>query len=375
MTQPLDAVTAIHNAFRRDMSIIDSAAIDSARGKPGLTETIERYRFLNEVLVWHAQGEELAIFPALEGVAPLVAWSYERDHHGLDAAFDALNDAVSYVVTLTSQAAKLFYEGKSKDVIQQDDLIQTLFDHIDRTAITTSCQRKLIENYGYYSLLRERSVAGTLPASRARQSMAQTIVFLNQSAKTYHLPNLSAYAAILAADIYYMIGAMNRKSTLNAFAKAAQQAERAFVLLPNDHPEKFAALRLLTASSCYQHDSNGVRYAETAAKPLFRSQIIINPVNAVHLSKVLTKGKVMVGDRNPFSFEEQMYTLLESVPQQEGIYYQLSDLKTRIETFALFKIKDRQIILPLIERGLTLVQQGIYPRHKQFFTHQLQQFS
>ena len=95
MATPLDAVTAFHNAFRRDMEGIDATALDSARGKPGLAPTIERFRFFNEVLVWHATGEELAIFPALEAVAPSVAEAYERDHRGLDAAFDALKAAVA----------------------------------------------------------------------------------------------------------------------------------------------------------------------------------------------------------------------------------------------------------------------------------------
>src|SRR5512139_2904428 len=95
MAEPLDAVLAFHNAFRRDMSIIDTAALDSARGKPGLAPTVERFRFFNEVLVWHAHGEEVGVFPLLEAVAPSVAEAYERDHRGLDAAFDALNAAVS----------------------------------------------------------------------------------------------------------------------------------------------------------------------------------------------------------------------------------------------------------------------------------------
>jgi hypothetical protein len=95
MAEPLDAVTAMHNAFRRDMAIIDAAALGSARGNPGLEETVERFRFFNEVLVWHAHGEELAIFPALEGVAPSVAEAYLRDHHGLDAAYEAMSAAVA----------------------------------------------------------------------------------------------------------------------------------------------------------------------------------------------------------------------------------------------------------------------------------------
>jgi len=95
MVSPIDAVVAIHNAFRRDLLGIDAAALDAARGKPGLESAVERFRFFNEVLVWHAHGEELAIFPALEGVAPLVAEAYLKDHRALDAAFDALSAAVS----------------------------------------------------------------------------------------------------------------------------------------------------------------------------------------------------------------------------------------------------------------------------------------
>ncbi len=93
MAEPLDAILAIHNAFRHDMSIIDTAALQKARGMPGLAPTVERFRFFNEVLVWHAHGEELAIFPALEAVVPMVAEAYLRDHHGLDAAFEAMDTA------------------------------------------------------------------------------------------------------------------------------------------------------------------------------------------------------------------------------------------------------------------------------------------
>jgi hypothetical protein len=95
MAEPLDAVIAIHNAFRRDINGIDAAALDWARGNSELGPKIERFRFFNEVLVWHARGEEQGIFPVLEGVAPSVAEAYERDHRGLDTVFETLNTAVS----------------------------------------------------------------------------------------------------------------------------------------------------------------------------------------------------------------------------------------------------------------------------------------
>ena len=94
MTGPLDAVTAIHNAFRRDISAIDAAALELARGRPGLQSQLDRFRFFNEILAWHARGEESAVFPALDRVAPLVAEPYITDHRGLDAASDALSAAV-----------------------------------------------------------------------------------------------------------------------------------------------------------------------------------------------------------------------------------------------------------------------------------------
>jgi hypothetical protein len=95
MAGPIDAIAAIHNAFRRDVEGIDAAALGAARGEAGHEAALERFRFFNEVLVVHARGEEIAVFPALEEVAPLVAEPYEKDHHGLDEAYDALNEAVA----------------------------------------------------------------------------------------------------------------------------------------------------------------------------------------------------------------------------------------------------------------------------------------
>ena len=92
MAEPVDAILAFHNAFRKDMNGIDAAALGMARGRTVIPANVERFRFFNEVLVWHAQGEEEAVFPAIEEVAPLVPEPYLRDHRGLDMAFDALDD-------------------------------------------------------------------------------------------------------------------------------------------------------------------------------------------------------------------------------------------------------------------------------------------
>jgi hemerythrin-like domain-containing protein len=94
MAVPLDGIRAIHNAFRKDLAAIDAAANAAARQSGDLNPVSSRYKFFNEILFWHASGEEENVFPAVERVAPLVAEAYERDHRGLDEAYTALDKAV-----------------------------------------------------------------------------------------------------------------------------------------------------------------------------------------------------------------------------------------------------------------------------------------
>ena len=128
MTKPLDAIMAFHNAFRRDMQMIDSAALEAARGNAGSTLVIERYRFFNEVLVWHATGEEMAVYPALEVVAPWVAEAYVMDHHGLDAAYEVLNAAVAIRDPLdTARASAAFKFHLDLHLKKEDAHLYRLF--------------------------------------------------------------------------------------------------------------------------------------------------------------------------------------------------------------------------------------------------------
>jgi hypothetical protein len=94
MPVPLDAIRAIHNAFRSDMSGMDKAADSAAHKSGNLDLVLKRYNFFNEVLVWHAVGEEKFVFPAVEKVAPLVSQPYEQDHRGLDSLFERLDKAI-----------------------------------------------------------------------------------------------------------------------------------------------------------------------------------------------------------------------------------------------------------------------------------------
>lgn len=94
MVVPLDTIRAIHNALRQDIATMDDVANTAAHGNGSLDLLLERYVFFNEVLVWHAVGDEEFVFPKVEQVAPLVSIPYETDHRGLDSLSDRLSAAV-----------------------------------------------------------------------------------------------------------------------------------------------------------------------------------------------------------------------------------------------------------------------------------------
>ena len=85
MSGPIDIVRSIHNAFRRDIFQIDDSVSKVARAGEDLTPTFDRLHAIAEVLDYHARGEEAAVFPAVDKVAPLVAEAYFMDHRELDA--------------------------------------------------------------------------------------------------------------------------------------------------------------------------------------------------------------------------------------------------------------------------------------------------
>ncbi|MGD0644478.1 MAG: hemerythrin domain-containing protein [Candidatus Bathyarchaeia archaeon] len=75
---------SLHNAFRRDIFQIDDSVFKIARGGGDLTVVLDRFHTMGEVLDYHARGEEAAVFPAVDKVAPLVAEAYLMDHRELD---------------------------------------------------------------------------------------------------------------------------------------------------------------------------------------------------------------------------------------------------------------------------------------------------
>ena len=94
MVAPLDAVTVIHNAFRRDLTEIDEAVYKVARHGGDLSPLVARLQWFSQILDLHAQGEEEAVFPAVDRVAPLLAPLFVTDHDEMDIMCEGMNRVV-----------------------------------------------------------------------------------------------------------------------------------------------------------------------------------------------------------------------------------------------------------------------------------------
>ena len=90
MSAPLDIARSFHNAFRRGISQIDDSVFKIVRNSGDLTASLDRLHILGEVLDYHAKGEEMAVFPAVDNLVPLVAKAYIFDHRELDTMISGL---------------------------------------------------------------------------------------------------------------------------------------------------------------------------------------------------------------------------------------------------------------------------------------------
>jgi hemerythrin-like domain-containing protein len=170
MSGPIDAVLCIHNAFRRDMSQIDGVAYQLARSGGDLTDVLDRFHIMGEVLDYHARGEEEAVFPAIERLVPLLNKTYILDHRELDRMVSGLEELRKAPDNLTGARATAV-------------LNQHLRLHLDK------------EDAYLYTMLRERTsldeqasivkhMTGAIPPDRTPVLVQWLLPLLNNDERT-----------------------------------------------------------------------------------------------------------------------------------------------------------------------------------------------
>jgi hemerythrin-like domain-containing protein len=122
LSGPIDVIRSIHNAFRRDVSQIDASVFKLARDGGELNPVFDRLRTVAEILDYHAQGEESAVFPAVDKLTPLVARAYLLDHRELDTMVNRLETMRSKPDPLITARATAVLESHLRIHLDKEDI-------------------------------------------------------------------------------------------------------------------------------------------------------------------------------------------------------------------------------------------------------------
>ena len=122
MLRPIDVVRCFHNAFRRDMSQIDTSVLNVAREGGDLAPIFDRLQIIGEILDYHARGEEAAVFPAVDDIAPLVAKAYIMDHRELDNMVHGLEEIRKAPDPLTAARATAVLNSHLRIHLDKEDV-------------------------------------------------------------------------------------------------------------------------------------------------------------------------------------------------------------------------------------------------------------
>jgi iron-sulfur cluster repair protein YtfE (RIC family) len=90
LSRPIDVIRCFHTAFRRDIFQIDDIVNRTALEGGDFTPVLDKLHTMNELLDYHARGEEAAVFPAMDKLVPQLATPYLMDHRELDSMVDGL---------------------------------------------------------------------------------------------------------------------------------------------------------------------------------------------------------------------------------------------------------------------------------------------
>ena len=122
MLRPIDIIRCFHNAFRRDVSEIDAEVLEIARSGGDLEPVFKRLSILGEVLDYHARGEEVAVFPAIDKLAPMVAQAYLIDHRELDLMVNGLESIRKSPDLLTTARATAVLRSHLRIHLDKEDV-------------------------------------------------------------------------------------------------------------------------------------------------------------------------------------------------------------------------------------------------------------
>ena len=104
------------------MSQIDTSVFNIAREGGDMAPYFDRLQVIGEILDYHARGEEAAVFPAVDNIAPFLAKAYILDHRELDNMVHGLEAIRKAPDPLTTARATAVLDSHLRIHLDKEDV-------------------------------------------------------------------------------------------------------------------------------------------------------------------------------------------------------------------------------------------------------------
>jgi len=104
------------------MGQIDTSVLNIAREGGDIAPYFERLQIMSEVLDYHARGEEAAVFPAVDNIAPFLTKTYILDHRELDNMVQGLEAIRKAPDRLTAARATAVLNSHLRIHLDKEDM-------------------------------------------------------------------------------------------------------------------------------------------------------------------------------------------------------------------------------------------------------------
>jgi hypothetical protein len=292
---------------------------------------------------------------------------WQRSHIAVPSSFLATDDLLAILRQLASKTTPLLYQGKCQELLDQMGPVEAVYERIVSSHLSRAQHQQLAQIYGTALYAKGRAIGSMATADDATESALPLVQTLRSLGEAHQLQRLVGLSHILLADAYYVAGGYSsRAQQARNFHQAIKQASEALPLMADTDTEKLFAIRTIMSSSMYVRDASAIRTFGRQAAELLPQQPQTNAVNALHLAGTVSKAKALTRQSSPFALQDFAGDYFKTSLRGTGIY-ELSALKTQLETLRILCLSDRAFTSRKIRQGLSLAKQGSFKRHLRYF--------
>lgn len=281
----------------------------------------------------------------------------------LEGVLSPTYDVYDLVEALLKKAEQLLLKGKCSELEVLTSVIEQQLNHFLAQSLEDFKKEKTYQLLGKCLYLKGRGIGSVGLPNKVIDETIPVSNLLFEIAKNKKNKDASAYANTLLANAYYVAGNYSKSLKSSYFySKSSEYAKQAISSFSDKRNEKLFAIRTLVASSGFLKNADMFAYAKDKANKALKVTPEENYVNALHLYGTMGKTEALLGCSEAIKTRLIPRKFFNKTLKGKGIY-EVSDIRNELELYLILKIKDRNYVKKMANRGLAVARKNDYIRH------------